>query len=324
MLESGLLILFIALVLDWYWGEPGFLWRRLPHPVVMFGKAVSALDRRFNRGDDDDDEQYRKGAMSIAALIALAFFLGSILSFFFELLGPFGAVLEVLMVFTLLAQKSLHEHVRAVERGLREDGLEGGRRAVGMIVGRNPETLDEGGISRAAIESLAENFSDGVVAPAFWYAIFGLPGIFVYKMINTADSMVGYRNEKYRWFGRVSAQIDDLANWVPARISALLISIGAGMMGGTTAFRNAIGCAQRDAGLHRSPNAGWPEAAMAGGMGIALGGPRNYDGELVSQAHINASGKRLIGAGEIDQALDVFILSCFALWAIVALIWVIF
>ncbi|MEM7215300.1 MAG: cobalamin biosynthesis protein, partial [Pseudomonadota bacterium] len=187
-----------------------------------------------------------------------------------------------------------------------------------------PDLLDQSGVCRAGIESLAENISDGVVAPAFWYAVFGLPGIIVYKMINTADSMIAYKNRKYLWFGRTTAQIDDLANWLPARFSAVLISIGARMYKGAEAFKYSLICALRDSGLHRSPNAGWPEAAMAGGLGVALGGPREYAEEVVSQAYLNAAGENTLGAEHIDEALELFILACFALWAVVLVLIILF
>jgi len=308
--EWMLLILLIALVLDWKFGEPEILWSRITHPIVLFGKAVSFADKQLNIESDADSTQYKKGAMAICLLILLALLVGLALGWVIELVGWLGLFIELFIVFVLLAQKSLADHVGAVAVGLRENGLEGGRAAVGMIVGRDPDTLNQSGVCRAAIESLAENFSDGVVAPAFWYAVFGLPGIIVYKMINTADSMIAYKNEKYLWFGRVAAQIDDLANWVPARLSALLIA-----MGGASA--HALKVAFQDAGLHRSPNAGWPEAAMAGASGLALGGPRVYSYETVQQAWLNGAGKRELAAQDIEATLWIFNKSCFALWAIV-------
>jgi len=324
MFEASLLILLLALVLDWYWGEPDFLWSRMPHPVVAFGKAVSLVDRRFNISSDEDQVKYRKGSIAIALLIGLAFAAGLLLNGLLDMLGLVGWVCEILIVFTLLAQKSLYDHVGAVMVGLREEGIEGGRAAVAMIVGRNPDQLDACGVSRAAIESLAENFSDGVVAPAFWYWIFGLPGILIYKMINTADSMIAYRDEKYLWFGRTAAQLDDFANWLPARISALLIAVAAGGLQGAHAFKASLICALRDSGLHRSPNAGWPEAAMAGGIAVALGGRRVYGDETVPQSYLNASGERDIGPEQLETALNVFVLACFSLWAVVAVMIVLF
>ena len=317
-------ILLIALVLDWYFGEPEFLWSRLPHPIVLFGKAVSFADKRLNRSGDSEDTQYRKGAFAVVLLLLTSILAAFLTEALIDNLGWLGLGVELFLVFVLLAQKSLADHVDAVSKGLKRDGLEGGRNAVSMIVGRDPGSLDEAGVSRAAIESLAENFSDGVVAPAFWYMVFGLPGIFVYKMINTADSMIAYRNEKYLWFGRVAAQVDDLANWVPARISSVLIAAGAGMLNGVNAFKTSLVTALQDSGLHRSPNAGWPEAAMAGGTNIALGGPRVYPDEIVQQAYLNSSGKSDLSAEDIDISLRVFALSCFSLWFVTGVLAVLF
>jgi len=242
-------------------------------------------------------------------LIIAALLVGFLIEYVIQLIGWVGSLVEIFVVFVLLAQKSLSDHVCAVADGLRENGLEGGREEVGMIVGRDPAMLDKSGICRASIESLAENFSDGVVAPAFWYAIFGLPGIIVYKMINTADSMIAYQNEKYLWFGRVAAQIDDLANWLPARMSAVLIAMG-------SASFHGLKVAFQDSGLHRSPNAGWPEGAMAGASGLALGGPRIYPHETVQQSWLNGAGKRDLDASDIETTLGVFAKSCFALWGL--------
>lgn len=323
-MHDPLFILLLALILDWYFGEPVALWSRLPHPIVLFGKAVSFIDKRFNHVKDKPESQYKKGAISISFLLFSALMGAFLLEWLIGFLWVFGFFIELFIVFVLLAQKSLADHVEAVAEGLKDDGLKGGRKAVAMIVGRDPSSLDKQGVSRAAIESLAENFSDGVVAPAFWYAVFGLPGIIVYKMINTADSMIAYRNEKYLWFGRVAAQIDDLANWLPARLSAILIALGAGMLNGVNAFRNAMIVALRDSGLHRSPNAGWPEAAMAGGADIALGGPRIYPEETVQQAYLNSAGKHDLGVKDIKQAIQIFALACFSLWFFTGVLVVIF
>ncbi len=224
---NTLLYLFVALIADRRWGEPDLLWSRFPHPVVWFGKAIRFADQRFNLENDEDVLRYRKGAMVSALLVLAAVLVGLVLEWLLALIGPFGALFEVFVVFVLLAQKSLLDHVGAVASALRHGGIEEGRHAVSMIVGRNPYLLDRAGVSRAAIETLGENFSDGVVAPAFWYAVFGLPGIIAYKMINTADSMIGYKSARHLHFGRVSAQVDDLANWLPARLSAFVIAGGA-------------------------------------------------------------------------------------------------
>jgi len=320
MSDVTLFILLAALVLDWFLGEPKALWTRFPHPVVLFGRAVTFADNRLNKSDDVDTRQYKSGAVAITLLVLLALLAAFVIQYGLAFGGVFGVLGEVLIVFVFLAQKSLADHVGAVATRLRKDGLEGGQSAVSLIVGRDPDLLDRSGTCRAAIESLAENFSDGVVAPALWYAVFGLPGLFVYKMINTADSMIGHRSQKYLHFGRAAAQIDDLANWLPARMSAFLIAAGAGLLNGPASARHALGVAFRDAGLHRSPNAGWPEAAMAGGVDIALGGPRVYANETVEQAWLNSSGRHALGATDVEAALQVFSRSCFVGWGLVALL----
>jgi adenosylcobinamide-phosphate synthase len=307
---SHLAVLLVALIVDRLVGDPDWLWRRISHPVVIFGNAIGFAEKHFNRPSDPDLARRRKGRIVIAALMLGSAGIGWILARLFCDLGAVGMLLEIIVVAVFLAQKSLADHVAAVVAGLREGGLAGGRKAVSMIVGRDPEALDQAGVARASIESLAENFSDGIVAPALWYAIFGLPGLLAYKMLNTADSMIGHLNERYRDFGRASAKLDDLANWPAARLAAMLIAAGAGLVKGRAAMRRAAELALTDSGLHRSPNAGWPEAAMAGSLGLSLAGPRHYGGELVMEASLNASGSRHADAGSIAEALVIFRRAC--------------
>ena len=314
-----LLILFFALVLDRLVGDPDKIWRRLPHPVVLFGRAIGVMDKLFNGKRLTADTKRFNGAAGIAVLLAASAFLGFIVHALLSSLGILGVVLEIVIAAIFLAQKSLHDHVRAVSVGLKRGGIEGGRQAVSMIVGRDPASLDEPAVCRAGIESLAENFSDGVVAPAFWYALFGLPGLFAYKMLNTADSMIGHKNAKYLDFGWASARLDDLANWPAARLSILFIAAGAYICKGRAAARAAIGSALRDAGLHRSPNSGWPEAAMAGAVGIGLAGPRIYGGTRVDEPMMNASGRTVAGIADIDLSLRIFSAACAVLAATVLL-----
>jgi adenosylcobinamide-phosphate synthase len=316
MSEWHFAVLLAALVADWFLGEPAMLWGRIGHPVTWIGAAISAADRAFNHAGEHPAQRRRKGLYTAVGLIAGGALAGAVLSFLFSLLGPLGFIAEAFVVFVFLAQKSLMDHVRDVEIALRLQGLEGGRRMVSRIVGRNPETLDRPGVSRAAIESLAENFSDGVVAPAFWYAVFGLPGILAYKAINTADSMIGHRSEKYLDFGRASAIADDWANFLPARLSAFVVALAAWAGMGAGAARAAVSCALRDSGLHRSPNAGWPESAFAGALGLALVGPRIYGAERVQQAYVNAAGREDADAADIGRALALFRDSCLVLWAL--------
>ncbi|MEM5474191.1 adenosylcobinamide-phosphate synthase CbiB [Hoeflea sp. AS60] len=314
-----LAVLLVALIVDRIIGDPDWLWRRISHPVVLFGHAIGFADRRFNHTADTGRVRRRKGLIAIVVLLLVVAACGGALSHFFGHLGVVGIVLEVVVVAVFLAQKSLADHVAAVATGFRENGLAGGRKAVSMIVGRDPDALDQAGVSRAAIESLAENFSDGIVAPALWYAVFGLPGLLAYKMLNTADSMIGHLNERYRDFGRAAARLDDLANWPAARLSAMLIAAGAGLVNGPAAMRRAAERSLTDSSLHRSPNAGWPEAAMAGGLGLALAGPRQYGGEMVLEASLNASGRQQAGAGDILDALKIFLRACDCLFLLTAL-----
>ncbi|MEM1420728.1 MAG: adenosylcobinamide-phosphate synthase CbiB [Pseudomonadota bacterium] len=276
-----------AMILDAVFGEPEPLWRRAPHPAVLMGRAVAWLDHTLNAGG----ARRIKGALAVVILAAAAGCLGLAISAI-PVLGP---VLSVLGAAILLAQKSLVEHVAAVADALRQ-GLAEARHAVSMIVGRDPETLDEPAVARAAIESCAENFSDGVIAPAFWFLVAGLPGILIYKAVNTADSMIGHRTEKHREFGWAAARLDDVLNLVPARLSGLLIAAAA-------VSAESVQVMWRDARLHKSPNAGWPEAATAGALGLALAGPRIYDGIETSDPYLNPEGRRVATASDIDATV---------------------
>lgn len=312
--------LFGALIVDRIFGDPPALWARLPHPVVLFGHAITFFDHRLNRDTLAPATRRRNGVAAIVLLLALSVAVGLVLSGLFRALGVAGFVLELLVVAVFLAQKSLGDHVSAVALGLRTDGLEGGRRAVSLIVGRDPLALDEPAVCRAAIESLAENFADGVVAPALWYALAGLPGILAYKMLNTADSMIGHRSDKYRHFGWASARLDDLANWPAARLSSLLIAAAAWVRQGFAVARRSLSVTLRDSGLHRSPNSGWPEAAMAGALDIQLTGPRIYGGERVSEPMINGAGRPVATVRDIETGVDLFYASCTALTVLPAVL----
>lgn len=303
MIESHLLVLFLALILDRLVGDPPWLWSRLPHPVVVFGAGISFFDRLLNRPFFADGFRRMLGALSICLLLLISMALGVALHRGLSALGSFGFLGEVVIAAVFLAQRSLLDHVRAVADGLRSKGLEGGRQAVAMIVGRDPATLDEAGVSRAALESLSENFADGVVAPAFWYAVLGLPGLLAYKMLNTADSMIGHKSEKYLHFGWAAARLDDLANWPAARLSGLLIVAAAWWSGGKGAAHRCFSVMMQDHDLHRSPNSGWSEAAAAGALNVALAGPRVYGGERVSEPMMNGAGRRIIGASDVLAGL---------------------
>ncbi len=295
--------LFFALILDAIFGEPDWLWKRLPHPAVLMGRAVDWVDRRFNKGDS----QKAKGIASLAGLTLAAAGLGAAIA----ALGP---VAETLVAAILLAQRSLVSHVRDVASALRLSPSKG-RQAVARIVSRDTAAMDEPAIARSAIESAAENLSDGVIAPAIWFLLLGLPGLLVYKLVNTADSMIGYRTSRHEAFGWAAARLDDVLNWIPARLTAALIAF--------SHLRFDIWPQiARDAVLHKSPNAGWPEAAMAASMNIALAGPRSYDGQQRDFPFVNPTGRRALTADDIDAAANALwrtwaiTLACAALLAV--------
>jgi adenosylcobinamide-phosphate synthase len=304
--ENAAIILLLALAVDAMLGDPDWLWRRMPHPAVLMGALTSSLDRMLNRGSDPS---WRRGAgaVTVGLLVAIAGGIGYALHGLFAL-HPAAMIGEVMVAAILLAQLSLYEHVERVYWSFRKGGLVAARRAVSRIVGRDPEALDEAGVCRAAIETLAENFSDGVVAPAFWYLVGGLPGIMIYKAVNTADSMIGYKTQKYREFGWAAARLDDWLNYLPARLSGIFVVAAAAFAEANQ--RGAWAAMRRDARLHRSPNAGWPEASMAGALGIAVAGPRQYHSGPVYDAWMNDGGRTEVRRDDIPRALKLFIAAC--------------
>lgn len=301
---APLVHLFLALLLDAAVGDPPLLWRILPHPVALTGRLIAFFDRRLNRADRSDGARRLRGAFTVLAVSAAAAAAGAILTWIAGHLR-LGAVLEILAIAILIAQRSLYDHVAAVAGALEEGGVEAGRAAVSHIVGRSPESLDEHGVARGAIESLAENFSDGVVAPAFWMVLFGLPGLFVYKAVNTMDSMIGHRTPQYRAFGWAAARLDDVLNLVPARLAGLLIVLAAAATP-TARPWPALATMARDAGKHRSPNAGWPEAATAGALQLAVCGPRRYPGLVVDAPWIG-DGRARATVADIHRALALYV-----------------
>lgn len=294
--------LILAMLLDAAFGEPRWLWSRLPHPAVLMGKLIAALDRRLNRGSG----RRIKGA---AMTVGLAVFAG-LLGWLIHLIPDHGVV-EVLTVAVLLAQRSLADHVSAVATALRRS-LDDGKRTVALIVGRDTAPMREPDVARAAIESAAENLSDGVIAPAFWYLVAGLPGLLVYKMANTADSMVGHMTPRHRAFGWASARWDDLLNLAPARLTALLIAVSSGWLDPRPVLR--------DAPKHRSPNAGWPESVLAPVLNVALAGPRSYNGVMTDHPWVWPEGRRDPGANDIDAAVRALWRAWAAMLALVALV----
>ena len=304
-------ILLLALAIDLAFGEMAVVFRFLPHPVVIVGRAIGFFDRRLNRETRSDAARQFRGAITVIVVAGAAAAVGWAISEYLRVVHYSWAI-EALLVAVLLAQRSLFEHAAAVGRALQTDGLQGGRAAVAKIAGRDPESLDEYGVARAAIESLFENFSAGVIAPGFWYLLFGLPGLFAYKTASTLDSMIGHRSPKYLAFGWAAARFDDALNWIPARLTALLIWLAALVLPGAQAGA-AVRATLGDARKHRSPNAGWPEAAAAGALGLALGGPRRYLDTVMSEPWLG-SGRARATIVDIGTALRLYLAAaaCFA------------
>lgn len=291
-LHETALMMLVAIGCDLAFGWPDALYRRIGHPVTWLGRLISALERRLNT------RRRLPGVIAALTVIALA----GVAGWAAQALLPggwAGVVLGGVLAWPLVALRSMHDHVAAVLRPLAAGDLPAARRAVSMIVGRDPEALDEAGVARAALESLAENSSDGIVAPLFWGALLGLPGIAAYKAINTLDSMIGHRNARYEMFGWAAARIDDGANLIPARLTGLLFALVSRRTGA------ALRCMARDARQHRSPNAGWPEAAMAGALGVRVSGPRIYGDRIADEPYVNA-GHPDPTAADIGRGLSLY------------------
>jgi adenosylcobinamide-phosphate synthase len=312
--------LLLALAVDAIVGDPESISRRNLHPVQLIGRVIAWADARFNLDSDTPGRRRNAGAWTAIGLVVGAAALGWAVQTILLAL-PLGQVWLGLVMSSLIAQRGLYDHVAAVASGLEIGGVGGGRLAVSRIVGRDPEALDQGGVSRAAIESLAENFSDGVVAPVFWAALLGLPGLLAYKAINTADSMIGHKTPRHQHFGWAAARLDDLLNLAPARLAGLIVCIAALFQPGADA-RAGWRAMRRDARYHRSPNAGWPEAAFAGALGLAIAGPRSYHGKNVEDRWMGSGGRPHAAAPDIRNALRLFVSACLVQVALLfALIW---
>jgi adenosylcobinamide-phosphate synthase len=289
----------VAMTVDAVLGWPGALFARIGHPVTWIGRLISLLDRSWNRSAAAPAIRRIAGVAAALSVIGPCVALGWIVQ---AVLSPEwgSAMILGILAWPMVALRSLYDHVAAVAQPLQSGDIDAARLAVAQIVGRDPTTLDEAGIARAAIESLAENASDGIVAPVFWGALFGLPGIFGYKAINTLDSMIGHRSERHLYFGWAAARIDDVANFIPARLTGLLFGLV------STRFPKALSCMVRDANRHRSINAGWPEAAMAGALGVRLSGPRSYHGSMTEEPWLNERACDPLAA-DISQGLRLYI-----------------
>ena len=300
-----LILLLLGIVLDAYLGEARLLFKWTGHPVAWIGGLIGFLDAKLNRQKRSDLDRPIRGALVVVVVVFVAGAVGTAVAWA-SLTNPWGWFLELALIFSLLAGRSLYDHVKAVAVGL-DESTEAGRRAVAHIVGRDPSTLDDHGVARAAIESAAENFSDGVVAPVFWYVLFGLPGLCIYKAVNTMDSMIGYRNKRYAAFGFTAARLDDALNIIPSRLAGLMIVIAA-MFAPTANPKAAWTAMRRDAPKHGSPTAGWTEAPMAGALNIALAGPRKYADKVVDGAWMG-DGTAQIGARDIRRALNLYMIA---------------
>lgn len=295
-----------ALAIDAALGWPGRLYRRIGHPVGGFAWLIAGCEAKWNRPERGEAVRKRAGIATVGVLLLTAGGGGWLLqSMVLAGLGRFGWIAVAVLAWPALAQRSLFDHVRPVARALHKGDLDSAREAVGRIVGRDTDRLDEAGVARAAIESLAESFCDGVVAPLFWLLLLGLPGVWAYKAINTADSMIGHREPRWRSFGWAAARTDDVLNLIPARLSGLLICLVGG------GWRTMV----RDAGSHASPNAGWPEAAMAGALRLRLAGPIAYDGVMQDKPWIG-DGRMGCDGRDIDRALHLYLRACTLLWII--------
>lgn len=292
----------LALLLERWIGYPQRLTETIGHPVMWFGRAITWLESRVDKRERSPRQRREAGMVTLGLLLLVTALAAGVVQFVLRGL-PFGFVLEILIATPFLAQKELGRAVQAVADALRIS-LADGREAVSQIVGRDPQALDEAGVSRAAIETLAESTSDGVVAPWFWLVLLGLPGIALYKAINTADSMIGHMNERYRDYGWAAAKLDDVVNWIPARLTAVLVTMACFITAHASPSK-AWATARRDAKKHASPNSGWPEAAFAGALGFALGGPRSYDGEVVDLPTFGEGKKDLVGS-DILRALVLY------------------
>lgn len=292
----------LALLVESFIGYPRALQSMLGHPVQWMGSLIAFLDEGLNDPDAEPSSNRLNGVIALVILIFCAALPAAIITWALAHV-PYGWVINVLIATTLMAQKSLADHVGEVEHAL-GNSITAARAAVGKIVGRDPDTLDEKGIAKAALESLAENASDGVVAPALWYALLGLPGLTAYKAINTADSMIGHKSDQYLNFGWAAARLDDLINLPASRLTGLLFACAARLKS-AAAMKDSWTAMWRDAKKHQSPNAGWPESAMAGALGFSFGGPRTYHGELVELPTMG-NGRQPENATDIAEGLNLF------------------
>lgn len=314
-----LLLILAAMALDVLLGDSPLVFRILPHPVKIVGSLTGFLEKKLNRPRRHAMDRALRGFILLALMVGLALGVGLGVEKLKQAF-TYGWVLELGLAWMLLAQRSLFEHVLAVARALKDKGLQAGRESVGHIVGRDVARLDEHGVARAAVESCAENFSDGVVAPVFWYVLFGLPGLLLYKTVNTLDSMIGHKTERFHAFGVTAARLDDLMNLIPARLSGLVFVLAAFFVPTANPFR-AMKIMLRDSRKHRSPNAGWPEGAMAGALGLSLSGPRHYSDGASNEPWIGKELRARATAQDIRRSLYMLAVGCLLNAMLVGALW---
>lgn len=293
----------LAVLIEIIAGYPDWLLRSIGHPVIWMGRLIATLERRWNHESAGPGLRQILGVITVLLLVAIAATAALIIERGLLIL-PFGMIGAGILGSTLIAQRSLYQHVARVADALENEGIRSAQEAVSHLVGRDTQSLDEAGVARAAIESLAENFSDGVVAPVFWMIIAGLPGAATYKAISTADSMIGHHSSRYQAFGWAAARLDDLVNLPASRLAAILIIAAAAVTQGASAPA-AWRAVRRDARHHRSPNAGYPEAAMAGALHLSLAGPRAYGGVVIDDAFMG-DGRRAVKTTDIRAALALY------------------
>lgn len=312
------LLLILAILLDWLISDPKRLYSHILHPVQFMGEVLSFIEKHLNKQTTTFAMQKFRGCVGLFLYLFIWLIVGISLSLICHVIGLWGMALEVLFAAVLLSGRSLYEHVRDVNEALKFKTIEEARLSVGQIVGRDVTALDERGVARAAIESGAENLSDGFIAPVLFYFIGGLPGLIFYKAVNTADSMIGHKTQRFLGFGWAAARLDDVLNWVPARFTGFLIILIAQFRygNGGEVFRVMM----KDHSKHSSPNAGWPEAAMAGALGIALAGPRVYFDVMKQDPWINAKGRLDADAEDIWQALTVMKRAVFYILPLIGLV----
>ena len=290
-------MMFVGFLIDALLGWPNVLFARIGHPVTWIGRLITVLENRLNAGS----EKQRRIAGAICVITVLGIVtLPAILIQWALPDGPIGLILGGIFAWPLFAVKSMHDHVRAVADPLANRDIASARAAVAMIVGRDPSKLGENGIARASIESLAENTSDGVIAPVFWGVVAGLPGLVTYKAINTLDSMIGHRSDRYEYFGKTAARLDDIVNLPASRLSGILFAIAQ-----PKTFSKSWSVIKNDAHKHRSPNAGWPEGAVAGALEIRLSGPRIYEDRVADEPWLNRSASDPT-ASDVHRALSLY------------------